>query len=122
MTVLDRSEYATARDADVAVLREAFDEGRAFTKDTAAEQLGIPERRLRAAVSELRRLGYPVYSTSQQGSRYRRCRNQAELEELIAREIHPRAVDLLTQEHEMRDHAGEFFGEPVQSGLWRDEE
>lgn len=110
MTVMERADYATAKDADVACLRRAFDDGHQYTKDSALSGFGIPERRFRAAVSALRHEGYPVISESGQGSTYRRARTYAELEHFIATELNPRANDLMAQARQLRDHAREHFG------------
>ena len=116
MELVDRSEFATARPRDVALLKVLLEEGRELTKAVALEKYRIPARRMRAAISELRRQGYPVISHSSAGSTYRRARSEAEAEAFVASEVMSRATDLLEQARAIRAHARSFFA-PIQPEL-----
>jgi hypothetical protein len=102
------NEHGTAQERDVATLRRAFDAGARLTKELA-KGMGMTERGFRAAVRALRLTGYPVISESAQGSTYRKAETRAELEHFMATEIHPRAVDLLEQEYQLKQHADDHF-------------
>ncbi len=108
--MIDRTQYTTVHEGDVALIRDAFERGQELTKDLALSLFDITDRRFRLAVNALRHRGYPVISESAQGSTYRRARDLDDLRAFIAREIRPRAVDLLEQEHQLKEHAGEHFG------------
>lgn len=112
----DRAEYANARPRDVALLKVLFEEGRELTKAIVIERYRIPPRRMRAAISELRRQGYPVISHSAAGSTYRRARSEAEVEAFVRTEVMSRATDLLAQASAMRRDARMYF-EPIQPRL-----
>lgn len=111
-----RREYATAAEDAVARVRELLDDGAEIVRAEVRTVLDMDERKFRAAVSVLRRRGYPVISSSEQGSTYRKARSREELEAFIGRELRPRAIDLLEQEKRLREHAGEHF-EPRQMQL-----
>lgn len=111
-----RREYATAAADAVARVRVLLDAGGEIVRAEVRAVLDMDERKFRAAVSELRRGGYPVISSSEQGSTYRKARSREELDAFIARELRPRAVDLLEQEHQLREHAADHF-EPRQLQL-----
>jgi hypothetical protein len=81
---------------DVALLRGVFDRGARLTKPEARARYGIEERRFRAAVSELRRRGYPVVSFSEQGNTYRKAVDVQELDHFI-NELRSRRDDLNVQ-------------------------
>ena len=116
MTLAARRDYATAAEDAVARVRELLDAGAQIVRAEVRQMLDMDERKFRAAVSDLRRRGYPVISSSEQGSTYRKARSRDELETFIARELRPRAVDLLEQEHQLRGHAADHF-EPRQLRL-----
>lgn len=97
-----RAEYATAKEGDVARLRDAFEQGRAFTKEHAREDFGIAERPFRAAVAELRAQGYPVISSSDASSTYRKAKDRAELDRFIQSEVNSRRMQLERQERALR--------------------
>jgi len=116
-----RSDYATAREADVEVLRDAFESGNAYTRQQAHLELAIGDRQFRAAVSELRAHGYPVVTEldDENGKAvYHKARSREELEDFIEAELWSRATDLLEQVHQLRGHAPEHFGEAAQSRLF----
>ncbi len=102
------NEFGTALERDVANLRRLFDGGAHLTKDQA-KSMGMNERGFRAAVRALRLTGYPVISESAQGSTYRKAESRAEIEHFMATELHPRAVDLLEQEYQLKQRAGDYF-------------
>jgi len=114
--IIERVEDATARPRDVALLKALFGEGRELTKQVALDRYRIPARRFRAAVSELRRQGYPVVSWSIAGSVYRRAASEAELDAFVRAEILSRATDLFSQATAMRREARAHF-EPIQQQL-----
>ena len=116
MTLAARRDYATAAEDAVTRVRELLDAGAQIVRAEVRQMLDMDERKFRAAVSDLRRHGYPVISSSEQSSTYRKARSRDELETFIARELRPRAVDLLEQEHQLRDHAADHF-EPRQLQL-----
>ena len=109
MTMSVRREYATAAEDAVARVRELLDGGAEIVRAEVRAILDMDERRFRAAVSILRRRGYPVISSSEQGSTYRKARSREELEAFIGRELRPRAIDLLEQEQRLREHAADHF-------------
>lgn len=111
-----RSEFATARPRDVALLKVLFSEGRELTKEIALNRYRVPPRRMRAAVAELRRQGMPVVSFSTAGSTYRLAHSEAEAEAFVASEVMSRATDLLEQARQIRAHAREWFA-PIQPQL-----
>ena len=111
-----RKEYATAAEDTVARVRELLDGGAEIVRADVRAVLDMDERKFRAAVSILRRRGYPVISSSEQGSTYRKARSREELEAFIARELRPRAIDLLEQEQRLHEHAPDHF-EPRQLQL-----
>jgi predicted polyphosphate/ATP-dependent NAD kinase len=116
VTIASRREYASATEVAVARVREQLDAGAELVRAEVREVLDMDERKFRAAVSDLRRHGYPVISSSEQGSTYRKAHSPEELEAFIARELRPRALDLLEQEHQLREHASDHF-EPRQLQL-----
>lgn len=105
----DRAEYATAKEADVARVRDLFDKGAALTKERAVAIHGIPERRFRAAVAALRAAGYPVVSWSEEGSTYRKARDIAELDLFIDSELLPRMRKLEREARAMRTFGRDHF-------------
>lgn len=111
-----RTENATAAEDTVARVRELLDGGAEIVRAEVRAVLDMDERKFRAAVSMLRRRGYPVVSSSEQGSTYRKARSREELEAFIARELRPRAIDLLEQEQRLHEHAADHF-EPRQLQL-----
>jgi hypothetical protein len=90
---LDRTDYATARPRDVALLAALFSEGRALTKDVGRTRYGIAERRFRAAVAALRLTGMPIVSFSEPGSTYHLAHDEGELDHFI-NEIRSRRDEL----------------------------
>ena len=98
----ERSEYATAHDADVNVLLAAFERGQSFTKEQAKNELGIPDRRFRAAVAKLREQGEPIVSWSEEGSVYRMARDAEEAHRFIDSELIPRIRHLERQARHIR--------------------
>ena len=104
-----RAAYATAREADVDVLRRAFESGGELARDTAHLSLGVPERRFRAAVAALRAEGYPVISASEQGSRYRKAKDIAELDAFIDGELLPRIRKLEREARAMRTFGRDHY-------------
>jgi len=105
-----RAEYLMAGVDDVTKLRESLERGAQWTKDAAKRTWGWNERRFRAAVAELRQHGYPVISSSEEGSVYRKARSRAEVEEFIERELVSRTRKLEEQIREMRRAADKHFG------------
>jgi hypothetical protein len=105
----DRSEYATAKDGDVLILLSQFEKGVAFTKEQALRDLGIPDRRFRAAVAKLREQGEPIVSWSEEGSTYRMARDAQEAERFIDQELLPRIRHLERQARHIRIGIGVRF-------------
>lgn len=116
MTLASRRDYATAAEDAIARVRELLERGAEIVRAEVRDVLDMDERKFRAAVSDLRRHGYPVISSSEQGSTYHKAHSPEELEAFIARELRPRALDLLEQEHQLREHASDHF-EPHQMRL-----
>jgi DNA-binding transcriptional regulator PaaX len=112
--VTDRSDYATASQADVAVLRDAFTEGKEITKDFAADVLGIPERRMRAAVAELRDEGMPIVSFSDADSTYHLARDAAEADRFIDTELVPRIRKLERRARRIRENKHRWLDQQQQ--------
>jgi len=114
---IDRSEFFDARPRDVALLKALLvGERRELTKAIALERYRIPPRRMRAAISELRRQGVPIVSFSAAGSTYRLAHSEAEAEAFVAAEVMSRATDLLEQARQIRGHARDYF-QPIQPRL-----
>jgi hypothetical protein len=107
--VSERTEYATAKDTDVAKIRELFDAGIALTKEIARERYIIPDRRFRAAVAALRAEGYPCVSWSSEGSTYRKARDIAELDAFIDGELLPRIRKLEREARAMRTFGRDYY-------------
>lgn len=106
----------TKNEEHIALLRGVFDRGARLTKAEARARYGIGERQFRASVSALREQGYPVVSSSEEGSTYRKARSESELEVFIHAEIDSRAMDLLAQSKALRARARDHFP-PVQLGM-----
>ena len=68
------------------------------------------DRRIRLAINQLRKAGYPICSTGGVNGGYFMARDQKELEEYIEIELHSRAIDLLTQETALRAGASRTWG------------
>jgi hypothetical protein len=100
--VSERTEYATAKDTDVNILLRAFERGQSFTKDQAKNELGIPDRRFRAAVAQLREQGEPIVSWSEEGSVYRMARDAEEAHRFVDTELVPRIRHLERQARHIR--------------------
>ena len=115
MTV-ERSEYAQAQPRDVALLKVLLLEGKELTKEIALSRYRIPSRRMRAAISDLRRQGMPIVSYSAAGSTYRMARDEREAEDFVRTELMSRATDLLEQSRQIRSHARDYF-QPIQQQL-----
>jgi hypothetical protein len=109
-------DYTKAQPIDVRLVRTLLDEGRSLQKAEVKRRWGIEPRKFRAAISELRRQGYPVVSWSTAGSVYRKAHDEAELEAFLKAEILSRATDLFTQATAMRRDARAHF-EPIQQQL-----
>lgn len=107
-----RASYLMAHVEDVIRLRESFDRGAEWTRDQAAKRWGWSDRRFRKAVNELRQSGYPVISTSEHGSAYRRAKDIAELDAFIERELVSRSRDIEEQIRALREGAPRHFGTP----------
>lgn len=103
--------------ADIDVIRAAFDSGRAISRDEVWARYRINDRAFRRCVQLLRLDGYPVISTSEQGSEYRRARSQRELEDFVERELISRARDIEEQVRALRDSAPRHFGQAEQLAL-----
>ncbi len=61
------------------------------------------DRPARLCINQLRKKGVPICSSGGDGGGYWLAANNAELDEFISHELHPRAMDLLEQEKAMRD-------------------
>lgn len=103
--------------ADIEVIRAVFDSGRAISRDDVWTRYRINDRSFRRCVSLLRASGYPVISTSEQGSEYRRARGQAELDAFIESELVSRARDIEEQIRALRESAPTYFGRAEQLSL-----
>lgn len=112
-----RGEYTIARQDDIEVLRQSFDVGAEWTKESWRAVMGWNERRFRATVAALRELGYPVISSSEKGSSYRKAWSEAELEQFIHRELQSRIRHLDYQIAALRNAAPRHFGVPEQGRL-----
>jgi len=112
-----RAEYTVARQDDIVVLRDSLDRGVEWTKDQAKVSLGWNERRFRATVAALREVGYPVISTSEKGSTYRKAWSEEELEEFIHRELSSRIRHLDHQISALRAASRRHFGQVEQPRL-----
>jgi len=111
-----RAEYTVAKQEDIEVLRQSLDTGAEWTKESWRAVMGWNERRFRATVAALREIGYPVISTSEQGSTYRKAWSEAELEDFIRRELLSRIRHLDYQVSALRSGALHYFG-PSQQRL-----
>jgi hypothetical protein len=115
--VKQRAEYTVARHEDIEILRQSLDVGSEWTKDQAKISLGWNERRFRATVAALREEGYPVISSSEKGSTYRKAWSEHELEEFIRRELSPRIRHLDYQISALRAAAPRHFAPPEPAQL-----
>jgi len=105
------SERGAPRERDVRVLEVLLvDEKRELTKDEARRRWGLPDRRFRAAVSELRLRGVPIVAMSSEGSTYRLAKTEQEAEAFVESEILSRARVLEAQARAIREHLAERFG------------
>jgi len=112
------TDHGAPRERDVRVLEVLLvEEKRELTKDEARRRWGLPERRFRAAVSEMRLRGYAVVSHSSEGSRYRMARSYAEVQEFVESEVRSRARVLEAQGHAMLARAAREYGEAKQQEL-----
>lgn len=111
---MSRYPYAAVevRTSDAYRLRESLEFGSEWTKDEATRAWGWGERRFRLAVTALRESGYPVISTSEAGSVYRKARSREEVEEFVSRELISRARNLEEQARRIRAAADKYFGSP----------
>jgi len=116
---MTRPDIAVAQRADLEILRAAFDSGRAIARDEVWNRYRIGDRPFRRCVQLLRHDGYPVISTSEQGSEYRRARSEHELEEFLERELVSRARDIEHQIRALRESAPRYFGASEQLALIR---
>ncbi len=105
-----RAPYLMAGVDDATRLRESLERGHEWTREEARRQFGWNDRRFRLAVAALRDHGYPVISTSEKGSAYRRARSREEVQQFIDRELRPRAEALGRQINAMRAEADHVFG------------
>lgn len=96
--------------ADIDVIRAAFDGGRAISRDEVWARYRINDRSFRRCIQMLRLQGFPVISTSEQGSEYRKARSQSELETFINQELVSRARDIEEQIRVLRESAPRHFG------------
>lgn len=114
MTV-DRQQYATAREADVEVLRESFERGDVWTKVRERDLVvctggaELPDRRFRAAVAALRDEGTPIVSWSEEGSAYRLARSLEEADRFVDHELIPRFRKLERQARRIREKSRTYF-------------
>jgi hypothetical protein len=115
--VKQRAEFTVAKQEDIEVLRQSLDTGAEWTKDSWRAVMGWNERRFRATVAALREIGYPVISTSEQGSTYRKAWSEQELEDFIRRELLSRIRHLDYQVAALRNGAARYFGGPEQVRL-----
>jgi len=105
-----RDVYAHTSLDDVSRLRESLERGAELTKADANRMWGWHERKFRATVSRLREEGYPVVSWDEQGSRYRKAHDRAELEKFLDTVLLSRVRDLETQIRVLREGAERHFG------------
>lgn len=112
-----RVEYTIARQEDIETLRLSLDTGAEWTKESWRAVMGWSERRFRATISALREIGYPVISTSEKGSTYRKAWSEKELEEFIFRELQSRIRHLDYQVFALRSEAPRYFGQVSQPRL-----
>ena len=111
------ADLSRAHPADIDVLRAAFDSGRAIARGEVWERYRITDRAFRRCVQVLRLSGYPVISTSEEGSEYRRARNAAELDDFLERELISRARDIEEQIRALREAAPAHFGQAEQLAI-----
>jgi hypothetical protein len=111
-----RGEYNVGALEDMEVLRQSLDTGAEWTKESWRAVMGWNERRFRATVAALREIGYPVISTSEKGSTYRKAWSEAELEDFIRRELLSRIRHLDYQVSALRQGVYKYFG-PSQQRL-----
>jgi hypothetical protein len=116
MSAVARADAGQAQPRDVALLKALLLEGKELTKELVLNRYRIPGRRMRAAISDLRRQGMPIVSFSAAGSTYRMARDEREAEDFVRSELMSRATDLLEQSRAIRAHAREFF-QPIQPRL-----
>ena len=106
------------RERDVRILAVLLvDEKRSLTKDLVRKRWNIPERRFRAACSELRLRGVPIVSWSAEDSAYRMAKDAAELDAFIEHELVSRARVLEGQIRALREAAPRYFGVSEQLAL-----
>lgn len=114
------TEHGAPRERDVRILRVLLvDEKRSLTKELVRTRWNIPERRFRAACSELRLRGVPIVSWSAEDSAYRLAKDAAELEAFIEQELASRARVLEGQIRALREAAPRYFGVAEQLALVR---
>lgn len=79
------------------VLQLLFSADKPMTRQTLCEKLGVGDRQLRSAISELRKTGCPVVSTSgKKGYYMAKTTNDMEL---VIREYRSKALDMLKTMH-----------------------
>lgn len=113
------TEHGAPRERDVQIVQALLDGKRELTKEFMQARQRMEPRRFRAAVSELRRRGYPVVSDSAEGSTYRKAKTQEELEAFIEAELVSRARVLEGQIRALREAAPRYFGVAEQLALVR---
>ena len=104
------SRMSAPTDADA--LRLSLAKGDEWSRRDGSAYFGWNDRRFRDAVATLRQQGYPVVSTSGEGSVYRLARSREELEAFVEREIVSRSRELEEQARALRDAADKYFGTP----------
>jgi DNA-binding transcriptional regulator PaaX len=77
----------------------------------------VNERVVRQAIHDLRRAGYLICSAPGEDGGYYMAGNLDEFDDFIARELHPKAMDMLETEKAMKESARQQFGEAVQLGM-----
>lgn len=84
-----------------------------FSLEMQCAQHGFPEsdRQIRACINLLRKQGHLICSAGGEGGGYYIPATRDELEDYFARELHPRALDLLEQERAMRATAEKTWGQ-----------
>lgn len=79
------------------VLNLLYSTDKPMTRGTLCEKLGVGDRQLRAAISDLRKEGYAVVSTSGRKGYY--MAKTANDVELVIREYRSKALDMLKTMH-----------------------
>lgn len=69
------------------------------------------DRRVRAAINEMRKDGEPICSTGGINGGYFIASSHEELDEYLEAELRSRAIDLLEQYHAMQDGARRYFAD-----------